>query len=393
MNSWMLWLTAISTFLVIYHHLGYPLLLKMLARSMPSSQAPTPMARGYNSSESDHKLPTVAILMPAFNEEQWIADKIRNLATLDYPNDKLRIVLACDGCSDNTATIARETINETACQHLDLTVIEYAVNEGKVAVINKSMSLIDEDIVAMSDISSLISIDALLIAAMHFSDPKVGVVNSRYHLLKPTEGEKKYWDYQCALQHREAKMGATLGAHGAFYLMRRELFTPLAADTINDDFMLPMSVVAQGYRGTVDDTICAVELEPTNVNQDFKRRLRIGAGNYQQMVRLVALLNPKYRGVAFTFASGKALRVIMPFLMLTALFGWLWLAQFDVLFLIGAVAQVTVYALVVFIKLFKITPTNSMIATLCYLVSGHTANMIGTLRYIIGLEAGRWQRV
>ncbi len=393
MSTWILWLTAISTVLVIYHHLGYPLLLKMLVRCIPSSLSSTPMKRGYNSSKADDALPTMAILMPAFNEAQWVADKIRNLATLDYPSDKLRIVFACDGCSDNTANIARETLNETACQHLDLTVIEYAVNEGKVAVINKSMALIDEEIVAMSDISSLISIDALLIAAMHFADPKIGVVNSRYHLLEPTEGEKKYWDYQCTLQHREAKMGATLGAHGALYLMRRGLFTPLAADTINDDFVLPMSIVAQGYRGTVDDTICAVELEPTNADQDFKRRLRIGAGNYQQMLRLSALLNPKYRGVAFTFASGKALRVVMPFLMLTALTGWLWLAQFHVLFLMGAAAQVAAYALVASIKFFKLTPNNPMLATLCYLVSGHTANMIGTLRYIVGLEAGRWQRV
>ncbi|WP_096619101.1 glycosyltransferase family 2 protein [Candidatus Enterovibrio altilux] len=389
-NPLIFWFIAISTLLVIYHHLGYPLLLKILVYCFFSThEGLIPPIRGYRNTKADNILPTIAILMPAYNEAQWIADKIRNLASVDYPNNKLRVIVVCDGCSDDTAQITRQTGKEDACKHLDITVVEYAINEGKVSIINKSMSLVHEDIVAMSDISSLISIDALLIASKHFENLSVGVVNSCYHLLSPTNGEKKYWDYQNTLQHREAKMGATLGAHGALYLIRRRLFAPLAADTINDDFVLPMSIMVQGYRVNSDDTINAIELEPTNANQDFNRRIRIGAGNYQQLIRLTALLNPKYGGVAFTFASGKALRVVMPFFMLIALGGWMWLAQYHILFAIGTAVQLFIYAVVAAITMLNVAPKNTLIVTLCYLVSGHAANMIGTLKYIVSPKSWR----
>ncbi|PCS22454.1 Glycosyltransferase SypQ [Candidatus Enterovibrio escicola] len=391
-NTWIIWVTAVSTYLVIYHHLGYPLLLRVLVRYFPPKLIPSP-TRSYNNTESDNQLSSMVVLMPAYNEAKWIADKIRNLSSLDYPSNKLCVILACDGCTDNTAYIASETLREVTCQHLKMTIIEYEENEGKVAVINKIMPSIGDDIVVMSDVSALISVDALLIAATYFIDPLVGVVNGRYQLLYPSKGEKKYWEYQSTLQYQEAQLGSTLGAHGALYLFRRSLFSPLEEDTINDDFVLPTKIVARGYRSSVDKAICAIELEPTNANQNFKRRLRIGAGNYQQLLRLMNLLHPQHGGIAFTFISGKALRVVMPFLMLTALLAWLWLAQYHILFAVGAALQSVTYIVVTFFVVCNITPKNSLLATLCYLVSSHTANMLGALRYIVGLEKGRWQRV
>ncbi|WP_407334218.1 glycosyltransferase family 2 protein [Enterovibrio sp. 27052020O] len=395
-NELIFWLTATSIFLVIYHHLGYPLLLKLLVRHPSSREENTHKvtpARGYHDSVADCDLPTISVLMPAYNEANWIADKIRNLATLDYPSDKLHVVLACDGCSDNTASIARHTAVEPLCAHLNVTVIEYADNAGKVSVINKTMPLITSDIVAMSDISALISIDAFYIAARHFQEPTVGVLNSRYCLLNPAEGEQKYWDYQSRIQSNEAQLGSSLGAHGALYFIRRPLFTPLAPDTINDDFVLPMQIVEKGFRADVHDAIQAVELEPTNAHQDFRRRLRIGAGNCQQLLRLFRLLNPTRGGIAFTFASGKGLRVLMPFFMLTALLGSVMLAPAYGFFAFAAMGQLSLYLAVGIWRMAGYQPRGGIAKSLVYLVTGHTANFIGTLRYISGLETGKWTRV
>ncbi|WP_281544897.1 glycosyltransferase family 2 protein [Grimontia sp. SpTr1] len=381
------WLTTASIALVIYHHIGYPLLLKLLVRfTTNTASEPATMA-------DEKALPTICVLLPAYNEAQWIAEKIRNLAMLDYPAEKLEIVLACDGCTDDTAEVARNTIREPLCQHLNLRVLEYIDNHGKVIVLNKAMATIHTDLVAMSDISALISYDALRLAAKRFQCKEVGVVNSRYCFLNPCEEEQQYWHYQNKIQRNEAQLGSALGAHGALYFIRRELFKPLALDTINDDFILPMSIVAQGYRAVVLEDIQAVELEASNHAQDFRRRLRIGAGNCQQLIRLAECLHPSHRGVAFTFASGKALRVLMPFLMLTALAGSIYLAKTNPFFMVAAAGQLSIYSIVAICQLIGCQPKNRISKALNYLVAGHTANLIGTLRYIIGLEKGHWQRV
>ncbi|MDD1794662.1 glycosyltransferase family 2 protein [Enterovibrio sp. ZSDZ42] len=392
------WLTTASIILVIYHHVGYPLLLKILVRKPLTSAekgatTQTTPVRGYRSSANDIDLPTISVLMPAYNEEKWIADKIRNLAALDYPSNKVHVVLACDGCTDKTADIARQTAEEALCKHLNVTVIEYEHNAGKVAVINNTMPLIQGDIVALSDISALVSIDAFYIAAHHFSDANVGVLNSRYCLINAADGEQKYWDYQSTIQRNEAQLGSSLGAHGALYFIRRELFTPLAPDTINDDFVLPMQIVKKGFRADINETIQAVELEPTNAHQDFRRRLRIGAGNCQQLMRLLPLLNPLRGGIAFTFASGKGLRVLMPFFMVTALLGSALLAPSNNFFALAMTGQITIYLAVGLCRVAGYQPKGSIAKALQYLVTGHTANLIGTLRYITGLETGRWTRV
>lgn len=381
-----LWLTVISMILVVYHHLGYPLLLKALARNRKAeSESPVQI--------KDDELPSITVLMPAYNEARWIAEKIRNLAALDYPANKLHVVLACDGCTDNTAQIARQTAAEPLCRELHLEVIEYCDNHGKVIVINKAMARVHTELVALSDISALISYDALRLAAQRFQTSNVGVVNSRYCFLNPGAEEKQYWHYQNTIQRHEAHIGSALGAHGALYFIRRKLFSPLALDTINDDFILPMKIVAQGFRADVVDSIQAVELEASSRAQDFRRRLRIGAGNCQQLLRLFGCLHPSYRGVAFAFASGKALRVLMPFLMIAALTGSLYLAPSNLFFTLATAGQLAIYALVAGCQCFKHSPGNKIANALNYLVAGHTANMIGTLRYITGLEKGRWHRV
>lgn len=390
-NYSILGLTVISIVLIIYHHVGYPLLLKWLARRSYSTRQHRANHLATEQEKENNILPSIAIVMPAYNEAKWIADKIRNLAALDYPSDKFRVILACDGCTDNTAAIARKTNQERWSQHLSLTIIEYPINQGKVTTINKSMPLIGEPLVALTDVSALISIDALNLASKHFQNPNIGVINSHYTLLAPNVGEKKYWSYQANIKKDEATLGSVLGAHGALYLFRTKLFVPLPQDTINDDFMLPMNIVLQGYRADVDENIVAVEMEPTNANQDFRRRLRIGAGNYQQLCRLISLLNPKHGGTAFTFASGKALRVLMPFFMLIALIGSCYLAINHALFVAIAIGQMTVYFCVGLWLITQRIPQHPIAHSLLYLVAGHTANCFGSLRYLLGLEKG-WKK-
>jgi len=279
---------------------------------------------------------------------------------------------------------------EVECQHVPFEILNFKKNHGKVAVINKIMRDVTSDLVVLSDVSALVSVDALLIAAEHFKDLRIGVLNSHYRLLNPgSVGEATYWHYQGNIKSSEAALGSTLGAHGAFYFFRRSLFRPLATDTINDDFILPMKIVAAGYRADYENTIHSLELEKSNNHQDQQRRRRIAAGNCQQLLRLKRLLLPGCGGVAFTFISGKALRVLMPFLMIFALMGSLLLSIEHPLFALLAGLQLLAYSLAGWHLLFHPETAGRLTGALAYLVGGHAAGLIGTLRYLLGLERGR----
>ncbi|WP_413701774.1 glycosyltransferase [Psychromonas sp. KJ10-10] len=197
-------LTIISGLLVIYHHLGYPLILRWFDKKNPQNATPN-ATRKYQQSPSDQQLPKVAVVVPAYNEAQWIAEKIRNLASLDYPAQRLQVVIACDGCSDNTYNIACATANEPECQDLEITIHNFIENRGKVAVLNEQIAQLNCDLVALSDTSALLSIDALLLATFRFKDPKVGVLNGHYQLQTAgSEGEQAYWHYQSKIKRSEA---------------------------------------------------------------------------------------------------------------------------------------------------------------------------------------------
>ncbi|PKG37913.1 glycosyltransferase family 2 protein [Psychromonas sp. Urea-02u-13] len=407
MDNMIIILTLISGFLVIYHHLGYPLILKLFKKQSAQlhqhqqQQQQTngqsvnpPAARQYTCSNKDNDLPNIAIVVPAYNEAQWIAEKIRNLAALDYPSGHLQVIIGCDGCQDKTYAIAKATAAEPECAELAITIINFQINRGKIALLNELLPTLKCDLVALTDTSALISIDALMIAANRFKDPKIGVLNGHYRLLTPgSAGEQAYWDYQSEIKISEAALGSTLGAHGAFYLFRRELFEPLASDTINDDFILPMKIVAAGYRADYENSINALELEKSSDDQDHMRRRRIAAGNVQQLLRLKMLLLPRYKGVAFAFISGKALRVLMPFLMIISLLGCLLLASHYLLFLALAVAQLMLYGLASWQLLMKPKQSNKVSRLLGYLVGGHVAGLIGTIRYVLHLDGDRWTKI
>ncbi|CCN85210.1 putative Glycosyltransferase SypQ [Vibrio nigripulchritudo SFn27] len=383
--------TALCIFLVLYHHVGYPALLAMIAKRA----APQPTmkdTRCYRSDDMDNRLPAVTLIIPAYNEEEWIAEKIRNVCSLDYPSHLLKVWVACDGCTDDTASIAYNTIQEAICEEIHIEIFDFDVNQGKVAMVNKLVSQADTDVVALSDVSSLISCDALLIAARHFEDPNVGVVNPKYQILTASHVEQQYWNYQGSIKQSEAMLGSVLGAHGAFYLFKRKLFEEIEFDTINDDFIIPMRIILRGYKGVYEPQMLALEMEQASSKQDFKRRLRISAGNLQQILRLFKLFNPKYKGVAFAFFSGKGLRVTMPYLMMTALGGSILLSEHP-LFMVATALQIAGYSLALLALILPSVFSYKHFKTLAYVVSGHAASLIGGLRYILGFEKGNWERV
>lgn len=317
----------ISAAFVVYVYFGYPTLLWLLRFFVP------------HSSKKDSVEPSITLLVAAHNESDVIAAKLRNALALDYPADKLQIVIASDGSKDTTAEIVRSIAQTEHSGRVHL--MEFIENRGKVATLNDAVSRLTTEVVAFSDASSMLAPDSVRRLAEHFADPKVGAVSGVYRLLKQDQAklggqEDFYWKYETFLKVQEARLGAFTGAHGSLYAIRRELYPFPATDTINDDFIIPMRIRRRGYR--VDYEPAAVAYEEAHEMEGFSRRVRITAGNIDQLREIKSMLWPPQWMSLFCLLSHKAARLAVPLAMLLLIvlnvllrrewpYGWLLVGQ------------------------------------------------------------------
>ena len=375
-----------SIIIIAYHHIGYPLLLHRLAIAKRSAVRVAAQPHAV----ADPALPTVTLIVPVHNEAAVIEAKIENMAALDYPARLLSIVIALDGCTDGTSEMVKRAI-ERGCAGLEFRILEYPYCRGKVAVLNDCIALARTELIALTDASASIEPQALCRTAHRFSDPAIGVVCAAYQLVAAGgEGERAYWKYQTQIKLDESTLAAPMGAHGAFYAFRRRLWQPLPEDTINDDFVVPMRIVMNGARAIYDPSIVATELEPTTSQQEYRRRVRIGAGNIQQAIRLFSLAAPWRGWVAFLFVSGKGLRPFISGLALIALFtsAQLTWSRGPPYFAIYVAALVVSIALTFYPVKGRALPKSLLWVS--YLVRGHLASFIGAGGYLTGWHRGPW---
>jgi len=298
----------ISAGFVVYVYFGYPILLWVLRL----------FAR--HPSIKEQAEPSVALLVAAHNEADVIASKLRNALALDYPAEKLQIVVASDGSQDNTAEIVRSIAQGEGVGRIQL--LEFMENRGKVITLNDAVGKLTSEIVAFSDASSMLAPDSVRRLTEHFADTRVGAVSGVYRLLKQDQAklggqEDFYWKYETFLKIQEARLGAFTGAHGSLYAIRRELYPFPRANTINDDFVIPMRIRQRGYR--IDYEPAAVAYEEAQEMEGFSRRVRITAGNIDQLREIPGMLWPPQLMSLFCLLSHKAARLLVPVSMLLVL--------------------------------------------------------------------------
>lgn len=299
------WCSAVG---VVYAYLAYPVLIALLSRIFGEPPAP-PCADG------DDTLPRVALLIAAHNEANVIESRIRNALSLDYPRDRLEIVIASDGSDDGTPEICR--------RFPGVRTFAFPQRRGKPATLNEAMTQVDAELVALSDANTFMDRGALRRLARWFADPRVGAVCGRLLLNDPRTGrnaDSLYWRYETFLKRCEARLGALLGANGAIYAIRRSLYEPLSHGTIIDDFVIPLAAkLRTGCRIIYDREAVAFEETAPDLRAEFRRRARIGAGGWQAIVTLWPLLSPRSGWTALSFFSHKVLRWACPFLLIGAL--------------------------------------------------------------------------
>ncbi len=290
----------------VYTYLLYPL---VLARA-----APVRFAARFASGRSGR---SVSLLIPAYNEARVIERKIANSLALDYPADCLEIVIASDGSTDETAAIARKFADGRRVR-----VLAFPENRGKMRTLNTAVPDLRGDIIVFSDAAAMLRPDALARLVENFADPSVGAASGCYTVVRPGEvnigaSEDLYWKYEAFLKVQESQLASTLGAHGHLHAIRKELYPFPGPGTINDDYVIPVSVLAKGYRAVYEPA--AIVYEEAQEMAGFGRRIRITAGNIQQLREIKPLLRPLRPLPLFFFVSHKLSRLLVPFAMVAAL--------------------------------------------------------------------------
>jgi cellulose synthase/poly-beta-1,6-N-acetylglucosamine synthase-like glycosyltransferase len=298
----------VSTAAVFYVYAGYPALIWTASRLFGQRRTPLGTAA---------ELPYVSVIIAAHNEEDVIAARVRNLLAIDYPSDRFEILIASDGSTDRTCEIVR-TFSSSSLRLLD-----FPQNRGKAAVLNDAFAHAHGSIAVLSDANTMMDSQAISRVARWFADPSVGVVCGRLVLVDSATGSNAdgvYWKYETFLKHCEARLGALLGANGAIYAIRRSLYPTLSQRIAVDDFVIPLLArLNSGARIEYDPDAIAYEDTPPEVQSEFARRSRIGAGGFQSLSLLWPLLNPLRGWIAVSFLSHKLLRWLCPFFLLGSL--------------------------------------------------------------------------
>lgn len=268
-------------------------------------------------SQSSGRRPRVAVLVAAYNEERHIEARITNVLAQDYPADLLRIYVGSDCSSDRTAELARSFDTER------LTFVDFAMRRGKPSVINDLANMATEEILVLTDANTMFMPDAVSKLVRHFDKADVGCVCGELRMQSEGDDVENqdhiYWRYERLLKFFESRIGALLGANGGVYALARKDYVPIPANTIVDDFWISMAIIESGRKCLYDPEAIATETIPARIGDEFRRRVRIGIGNYQALRRFARMLDPRRGWVSFTFLSHKFLRWLVPHFMLTTI--------------------------------------------------------------------------
>ncbi|HOB35046.1 MAG TPA: glycosyltransferase family 2 protein [Bacillota bacterium] len=298
----------LSVSLLAFHYVGYPLLLALLARVKPA-QAPAPLK----------ELPSVTLIISVYNEEAIMEKRLKNCLSLDYPRDKLNILVVSDGSTDGTHDIVARY-----AEHVQLRVVHGRV--GKTEALNRVVPELTSDIVVFTDANSMLCPDALLHLVGPFSDDRVGAVCGELRLAGGGP-EGVYWRYEKAIKQWESRVSTLTVLNGALYALRRSLHRPMNPQAAND-FQHPLQVVLQGYRSVYQPLAVAWEEAPGEDMVEARRRVRIISRGWKGLASNLYVLNPRQvGGFSLQFIARKLLRWLGPVFMFAALTANIFLAR------------------------------------------------------------------
>ncbi len=372
---------------VFYSYIGYGMVLYVLVKIKSTFFGLKPI-------KESTQLPTVTLLIAAWNEEEIIEEKIQNSLSLNYPSEKLNFIFITDGSSDETPQIVSkyERIN----------LLHQTQRNGKTVAINRAMKYITTDVVVFSDANTMLNQDALLEIVKHYSDEKVGCVSGEKRVRIPDNaqasaaGEGLYWKYESKLKQWDAELYSTAGAAGELFSIRTNLFSETEEDTILDDFVISLRIVEKGYVIAYEPNAFAMENSSESIKEELKRKVRICAGAFQSMIRLSSLLNVfKYPKFTFQYVSHRVLRWTIAPLALFMLLPFNFYLAFTgpYIYFIILILQLFFYAFAILgWKYEKMKTRKKMFFIPFYFLMMNYSVLAGFKRFLLNEQSQIWQR-
>lgn len=297
------WVAAAT---VGYTYLGYAMWLWLRTRLLPR-----PVRTGTY-------LPPISIVLVVRDEAVLLERKMRTLLELDYPPDRVEILVVSDGSTDGTNHLLKELAGDRRVRG-----ILNPEARGKAAGLNEAMTALRGEIVVFMDVRQKFRTDAVRLLLENFADPEVGCASGKLILSDPDcpeadRGLGLYWKIEAVIRELEAASGSVVGATGAFYAIRRSMLVPLPPGTILDDVFIPMQVVRQGKRVVLDPRAGVWDLPDLGTGREFGRKVRTLGGIYE-LLKLQPWLLTKANPLRFEFVSHKLFRLAVPFALFAAL--------------------------------------------------------------------------
>ncbi len=375
MNELILWS---NIGLICYVYIGYPFLLILLSRFFSKEVI---QAEIY---------PETTLLIAAYNEKAVIEEKIKNSLLLEYPAEKLEIIVASDGSDDGTDDIVRRY------EFMGVKLKRIEPRHGKMTLLNETIPRCKGEIVILSDANTMYQPDAISKLVRNFSDKKVGAVSGDVGLIGKgiffSESESFYYRYERFIQLKETRLGSIVGVDGAMYAIRKELFRGLPSEIILDDFIISMEIGKRGYRLVYEPDARAIEDTTPDWHDEFRRKVRIVAGAAQSIRMCLGIPHIRQYMFLFEYISHKLLRWWVPFFMIIVMAGNIKLINHGLVYTILAILQMGFYSAAILGLIFQ-KRWNLKIFTLpFYFCMINAASLVGFIKGLFGKPSVKWKK-
>ncbi len=366
-----------SLFLILYTYFLYPFLLFLLTQFKREKPA-APIG--------SEDLPSVSVIIAAYNEEAVIEKKIRNALALNYPKDKIEILIGSDGSTDKTDTICMQYADQIRFHRVE-------PRQGKSNVLNTLVPLAKNEILLFTDANTVLQEESLKKLTVHFADRSIGGVCGRLILESRTQGveayEKAYWKYESDIKNLESRLYSTVGANGGIYAIRKELFRTIPKDTIIDDFWISLGILKQGKKIYFEKEAIAKETISETIIDEFWRKVRIGSGNLQTLLLVPVIDCPNRAFIHFAYYSHKVIRWMTPLLLIILYISILALSSepifVNMFYLSNLLIFVSSLAVILNIK-------NRSMNLIGYFSLFNFALLWGYIRFIMGKQSVIWKK-
>ena len=369
-----------SALALFYVYVGYPALLFLIA-PFRKRRRPEP---GY--------VPSISVLIAACNEETNIGQKLEQTLALDYPADKMEVLVMSDGSQDRTDEIVAGFSDPR------VRLLRIPDRRGKTHAQNQGVKLATGDILVFSDATTVYHQQALKYLAANYQDANVGAVSGRYQYFDPNQdsptglGTIAFWNYENNIKARQSRISTLTGCCGCIYSVRKSVYTELAPDVISD-LVQPLQVIQQGYKVIFEDRALAYEQTTESTSEEFAMRVRVITRGMRGLLSVPGLLNPwKHPWIGFQLLSHKVLRWTVPIFLLLLLAANVVLLN-QPFFRTAFILQLSFYALAMLQAVVPLHRRWKLLGIPLYFCTLNAAALLGVIELLRGRKHVVWQPV